>query len=104
MEEFPELQTVVDRGFEDPANVDLVFSLNKTHSSINTSIDSDFPAQALDYLGRSQGIQRTKDLAADHAGRAAVAVESLPVSHVNDALISRRALIDLTRLVLTRTK
>ncbi|CAA7397704.1 unnamed protein product [Spirodela intermedia] len=82
MEEFPQLQKVVDQGFEDPANVDL----------------------ALDYLGRSRGIQRTRELAAEHAGRAAEAIESLPESDADDVVISRRALIDLTRRVLTRTK
>ncbi|PKI31406.1 hypothetical protein CRG98_048204 [Punica granatum] len=41
MEEFPELPPVVDCGFEDPKNVDL----------------------ALQYLWKSHGIQRAKELA-----------------------------------------
>nr|AMB19718.1 geranyl diphosphate synthase 1 [Taraxacum kok-saghyz] len=43
MEEFPELRTVVDRGLDDPANVNL----------------------ALEYLGKSHGIQRTRELAVE---------------------------------------
>ncbi|XP_078439296.1 geranyl diphosphate synthase 1 isoform X2 [Wolffia australiana] len=82
MEEFPQLQKVVDRGLSDAANVD----------------------EALDYLGRSRGIERTRLLAAEHAGLAAEAIELLPESDTEDVLISRRALIDLTRRVLNRTK
>lgn len=63
-----------------------------------------FTAQALDYLGRSRGIERTRELAAEHAGRAAEAIESLPESDADDVVVSRRALVDLTRRVLTRTK
>ncbi|ERM99202.1 solanesyl diphosphate synthase 3, chloroplastic/mitochondrial isoform X1 [Amborella trichopoda] len=82
MEEFPQLRMVVDKGFEDPDNVDI----------------------ALDYLGKSQGIQRTKDLAAEHASLAAAAVDSLPPTNNEDAIISRRALVDLTQRVISRTK
>ncbi|KAL5977151.1 putative protein serine/threonine kinase [Asimina triloba] len=82
MEEFPQLRRVVDRGFDNPSNIDL----------------------ALDYLGKSRGIQRTKELAVDYANRAAAAIDSLPESDDEDVRISRRALVDLTHRVITRTK
>ncbi|TVU07529.1 hypothetical protein EJB05_40887, partial [Eragrostis curvula] len=82
MEEFPQLHDVVDRGFENPANVDL----------------------ALDYLKKSRGIERTKELAREHANRAIKAIEALPDSDDEDVLTSRRALIDITERVITRTK
>ncbi|XP_043703070.1 solanesyl-diphosphate synthase 1, mitochondrial-like isoform X1 [Telopea speciosissima] len=82
IEEFPQLRVVVDRGFEDPADVDL----------------------ALDYLGKSHGIQRTRELASEHANRAAAAIDSLPESDDEDVKRSRQALVDLTQMVLTRTK
>lgn len=82
MEEFPQLRPVVDRGFEDPADVDL----------------------ALEYLGKSRGIERTRELATEHAQNAAAAINSLPVSEDEHILRSRRALIDLTHRVIIRTK
>ncbi|KAF5193009.1 Solanesyl-diphosphate synthase 1 protein [Thalictrum thalictroides] len=82
MEEFPQLRTVVDRGFDNPEDVDL----------------------ALDYLGKSHGIQRARDLATEHAKIAAAAIDSLPDSDDEDVLRSRRALVDLTQRVITRTK
>ncbi|PSS28917.1 Solanesyl diphosphate synthase [Actinidia chinensis var. chinensis] len=82
MEEFPQLCEVVDRGFDNPADVNL----------------------ALDYLGKSRGIQRARELAAKHAGLASAAIDSLPESDDKDVLKSRRALVDLTHRVITRTK
>ncbi|KQK17109.1 solanesyl-diphosphate synthase 1, mitochondrial isoform X1 [Brachypodium distachyon] len=82
MEEFPQLHEVVDQGFDNPANVEL----------------------ALDYLQKSQGIERTKKLAQEHANLAIKAIEALPDSDDEDVLISRRALIDITQRVITRTK
>ncbi|KAL8139186.1 hypothetical protein V2J09_005187 [Rumex salicifolius] len=82
MEEFPQLQKIVQKGFDDPANVDL----------------------ALDYLGRSRGIQRSKELAKKHATLAAEAIESLPESEDENVRRSRRALVELTHIVITRTK
>ncbi|XP_062229576.1 solanesyl-diphosphate synthase 1, mitochondrial isoform X1 [Phragmites australis] len=82
MEEFPQLHEVVDQGFDNPANVEL----------------------ALDYLQKSRGIERTKELAREHANRAIKAIESLPDSDDEDVLTSRRALIDITERVITRTK
>ncbi|KAI5331577.1 hypothetical protein L3X38_021703 [Prunus dulcis] len=82
MEEFPQLRAVVEQGFDNPANVEL----------------------ALDYLGRSHGIHRTRELATKHANLAASAIESLPESEDEDVRRSRRALLDLTHIVITRTK
>ncbi|GMN54528.1 hypothetical protein TIFTF001_023656 [Ficus carica] len=82
MEEFPELRSVVEEGFDNPTNVDRV----------------------LEYLGKSHGIQKTRELAIKHANLAAEAIESLPESDEEDVKRSRRALIDLTQRVITRTK
>ncbi|KAL3330070.1 hypothetical protein AABB24_034098 [Solanum stoloniferum] len=82
MEEFPQLRTLVDRGFDDPVNVEI----------------------ALDYLGKSRGIQRTRELARKHASLASVAIDSLPESDDEEVQRSRRALVELTHRVITRTK
>ncbi|KAI9089045.1 hypothetical protein K1719_029324 [Acacia pycnantha] len=82
MEEFPDLRVVVEGGFDNPTNVDL----------------------ALDYLGKSRGIQKTRELAIKHANLAAAAIDSLPESNDEEVKRSRRALIDLTQRVITRTK
>ncbi|KAL2474983.1 Solanesyl diphosphate synthase 3 [Abeliophyllum distichum] len=82
MEEFPELRAIVDRGFDNPANVDI----------------------ALEYLGKSRGIQRTRELATKHANLASAAIYSLPKNDNNDVQESRRALVELTQRVITRTK
>ncbi|XP_047156825.1 solanesyl diphosphate synthase 3, chloroplastic/mitochondrial [Vigna umbellata] len=82
MEEFPQLRAIVDEGFENPANIEL----------------------ALDYLGKSRGIQRTRELAVQHANLAAAAIDSLPDSDDEEVRKSRKALIDLTHRVITRTK
>uniref|UniRef100_A0ACD5TZU2 Uncharacterized protein n=1 Tax=Avena sativa TaxID=4498 RepID=A0ACD5TZU2_AVESA len=82
MEEFPQLHDVVDQGFDNPANVEL----------------------ALDYLQKSRGIERTKELAQEHVNLAIKAIEALPDSDDEDVLISRRALINITHRVITRTK
>ncbi|GKV11239.1 hypothetical protein SLEP1_g22509 [Rubroshorea leprosula] len=82
MEEFPQLRAVVDQGFDNPANIDI----------------------ALEYLGKSHGIQRTRELATKHANLAAAAIDSLPESNDEDVRRSRRALIELTQIVITRNK
>lgn len=60
--------------------------------------------QALEYLGKSRGIQKTRELAVKHANLAAAAIDSLPESDDEEVKRSRRALIDLTQRVITRTK
>ncbi|KAL9228165.1 hypothetical protein vseg_003775 [Gypsophila vaccaria] len=82
IEEFPQLRQVVERGFDNSADVDI----------------------ALEYLGRSQGIQRAKALAQTHANLAANAINSLPANDNDEVQRSRRALVDLTHIVITRTK
>ncbi|MCD9639694.1 Solanesyl diphosphate synthase 3, chloroplastic/mitochondrial [Datura stramonium] len=82
MEEFPQLHTLVDRGFDDPVNVEI----------------------ALDYLGKSRGIQRTRELARKHASLASAAIDALPESNDEEVQRSRRALVELTHRVITRTK
>ncbi|KAF9680340.1 hypothetical protein SADUNF_Sadunf06G0111100 [Salix dunnii] len=75
MEEFPQLRSAIDRGFDKPENIDA----------------------ALDYLGKSRGIQRTRELAAKHANLAAAAINSLPETDDEEVRKSRRALVDLTQ-------
>nr|WET55169.1 geranyl diphosphate synthase [Elsholtzia blanda] len=82
MEEFPELRAVVDQGFENSANVDL----------------------ALEYLSKSRGIQRTRELAAKHASLASAAIDAFPENDDEVVQRSRRALVELTHIVITRTK
>ncbi|XP_039003031.1 solanesyl-diphosphate synthase 1, mitochondrial-like [Hibiscus syriacus] len=81
MEEFLQLRAV-DKGFDNPANLDT----------------------ALEYLGKSRGIERTKELAMKHANQAAAAIDSLPQSDDEDVIKSRLALVDLTQRVITRSK
>ncbi|XVE88435.1 hypothetical protein DITRI_Ditri19aG0069600 [Diplodiscus trichospermus] len=59
MEEFPQLHAVVYQGFDNPENIDV----------------------ALEYLGKSEGIQKTRELAMKHANLAAAAIDSLPESN-----------------------
>ncbi|KAK2642935.1 hypothetical protein Ddye_024698 [Dipteronia dyeriana] len=89
MEEFPQLRAVVDQGFEKSPNVDILICLEM---------------QALEYLGKSRGIQRTRELAMKHANLAAAAIDSLPESDDEYVRKSRRALSDLTQIVITRNK
>ncbi|KAH7568539.1 hypothetical protein JRO89_XS06G0012500 [Xanthoceras sorbifolium] len=91
LEEFPQLRAVMDQGFEKSSNVDIVVGIC-------------LEMQALEYLGKSRGIQRTRELAMKHANLAAAAIDSLPESDEEDVRKSRRALLDLTQLVITRNK
>ncbi|XVF40082.1 hypothetical protein PTKIN_Ptkin01aG0083400 [Pterospermum kingtungense] len=82
MEEFPQLQAVIEQGFKNPANVDT----------------------ALEYLWKSHGIQRTRELAAKHASLAVAAINSLPETSSIDVRKSRQALVNLTQILTTRNK
>ncbi|KAG6416632.1 hypothetical protein SASPL_124065 [Salvia splendens] len=82
IEEFPELRLIVNQGFEKSSNVD----------------------RALEYLSMSNGIQRTRELAAKHASLASAAIDALPENEDEVVQRSRRALVELTHLVITRTK
>ncbi|KAG4178462.1 hypothetical protein ERO13_A10G043800v2 [Gossypium hirsutum] len=82
MEEFPQLHAIVYQGFDNPENIEI----------------------ALEYLGKSHGMERTKELAMKHANLAAAAIDSLPESNDENVIRSRRALVDLTQRVITRNK
>ncbi|KAL4564137.1 hypothetical protein LXL04_028189 [Taraxacum kok-saghyz] len=99
MEDFPELRTVVDRGLDDPANVNLVsyVPIKFIKSNILSPLSKSSLIQALEYLGKSHGIQRTRELAAKkHASLASAAIDSLPENDDEDVQRSKRALIELT--------
>ena len=55
-------------------------------------------------MGKSKGIERTRELATMHANLASAAIDSLPESDDENVLKSRRALLELTQRVITRTK
>ncbi|KAI3871197.1 hypothetical protein MKW98_015097 [Papaver atlanticum] len=82
IEEFPELQEIINRGFDNPKDVDL----------------------SLEYLWKSRGIQRAIELATEHANLAVSAINSLPQSDDDNVRISRQALVDLTQIVIPRKK
>ncbi|XP_010540598.1 PREDICTED: solanesyl diphosphate synthase 3, chloroplastic/mitochondrial-like [Tarenaya hassleriana] len=82
MEEYPQLSEIVHQGFDNPANINI----------------------ALEYLGKSRGIQRTRELALEHANLAAAAIGDLPETDDEDVKRCRRALIDITHRVITRNK
>ncbi|CAD6341018.1 unnamed protein product [Miscanthus lutarioriparius] len=95
MEEFPQLREIVEQGFDDPSsNVDVVCIESVPFSFF----------LVLKYLQKSQGIERTRLLAAEHAKLAAVAIDDLPPSEDPVVLSSRQALKDLTQKFLRRTK
>ncbi|KAI3976353.1 hypothetical protein MKX01_036773 [Papaver californicum] len=81
IEEFPQIREIINRGFNDLVDVEL----------------------ALDYLGKSRGIQRATELAIEHANLAASAIDSLPQSDDANVIKSRQALVELTHIVITRT-
>lgn len=60
--------------------------------------------RALDLIKASQGIQRSRALAAEHAALAAQCIQRLPEARSPYTRSCRRALIDLTEMVLTRKK
>ncbi|KAJ4842777.1 Solanesyl diphosphate synthase 3, chloroplastic/mitochondrial [Turnera subulata] len=82
MEEFPQLRAVLDQGLDKPENIEI----------------------ALEYVRKSCGIQRARELAAKHADLAVSAINSLPETEDGEVRKSRRALVDLTQIVLTRNK
>ncbi|XP_071724072.1 solanesyl diphosphate synthase 3, chloroplastic/mitochondrial-like [Rutidosis leptorrhynchoides] len=81
-DEFPQLLEILDQGFDNPENVDT----------------------ALEYLSKSRGIQKTRELAMKHADLAAQAIDSLPETDDEVVRKSRRALVELTQIVITRNK
>ncbi|GJX08143.1 solanesyl diphosphate synthase 3, chloroplastic/mitochondrial isoform X1 [Tanacetum coccineum] len=82
--------------------IDDVLDFTGTSSSLGKGSLSDI-RHALEYLGKSHGIQRTRELAAKHASLASAAIDSLPENDDEDVQRSRRALIELTHRVINRT-
>lgn len=60
--------------------------------------------KALEYLAKSNGIQRTRELAAKHASLALAAIDSLPANDNVDVQRSRMALKEMTYKVTDKTK
>ncbi|KAK9915863.1 hypothetical protein WJX75_005387 [Coccomyxa subellipsoidea] len=81
-EEHPQLRSLILRKFKSEGDVEL--------------------AQQLVF--DSRGIQRARDLAAEHAALAAQAVQSMPPAVTEHALLCRQALTDITSRVLARKK
>eukprot|EP00850_Spirogloea_muscicola_P015708 SM000123S25820 [mRNA] locus=s123:21392:24280:+ [translate_table: standard] len=90
-EEYPAMLDLVRRKFVSPGDID----------------------QALAWVRDSRGIERTHQLAAEHAAKAAAAVDAFPPAASDNAgtlplclvlALCRRALLQMTQLVLTRTK
>ncbi|KAI8000162.1 hypothetical protein LOK49_LG09G00297 [Camellia lanceoleosa] len=98
VEEFPQLREVVGRGFDNPADVELV-SFYVTFYMLRILCMIQQITCTYSYL-----CQITRELAAKHASLASVAINSLPKNDDEDVQKSRRALVDLTHRVITRTK
>jgi len=81
-DEFPEMHELIRRKFKQPGDVE----------------------QARKWVEQSKGIERTRQLALDHATKAAEAVAAFPPTDCQHALICRDALTELTRRVVNRTK
>ncbi|CAK0737531.1 hypothetical protein CVIRNUC_000928 [Coccomyxa viridis] len=81
-EEHPELNTLILRRFKSEGDVE----------------------RAQELVFNSRGIQRARDLAAQHAQLAAQAVQSLPTCSNDHAIMCRQALTDITAKVLARKK
>lgn len=81
-EEFPELVPLIHRKFKHAGDVD--------------------EAQML--VARSSGVARAKQMAAQHARNATAAVERMPLSDLPHVQEARRALVEVSEKVLTRTK
>ena len=58
----------------------------------------------MEYLGKSRGIQKTRELAMKHANLAAAAIVSLPENNDEEVIKSRKALVDLAERVISRNK
>ncbi|OAE19850.1 hypothetical protein AXG93_1130s1030 [Marchantia polymorpha subsp. ruderalis] len=82
LEEHPELYNLINRKFRKAGDIDA----------------------ALEMVMSSQGIARTKQLAAYHAQQAALAIAGLPPSSSRRGQLCRRALTELTQTVINRSK
>ncbi|KAJ7564211.1 hypothetical protein O6H91_02G007300 [Diphasiastrum complanatum] len=82
LEEHPAMQHLISRKFKTSGDVEL----------------------ALKYVRESSGIERTHDLAREHADRAASAIAAFPPCPSEKAHLCREALTELTHQVVTRSK
>nr|QKY15110.1 geranylgeranyl pyrophosphate synthase (GGPPS2) [Polytomella parva] len=82
MEEKPELKPLILRRFKQEGDI----------------------AKAMELVEATQGIQRAKDLAAEHCHKAAAAIGFLPAAQSAHTTLCREALLRITDKVLTRTK
>lgn len=82
LEQQPQLHELIGRKFKNAGDVDL----------------------AVELLQKTDGIERTRKLASDHASQAAGAVNAFPFSPSERVNKCRKALIELTHQVITRTK
>jgi len=82
-EEHPELGPLIERKFKQPGDVELVRP-DSCHVSIISTDTQTF--QARDYVRRSSGLERTRELAQDHADKAKEVLSHLPDSDAKNAL------------------
>ena len=81
-EEHPELGPLIERKFKQPGDVELVRRFCTTSDCDLTSESS----QARDYVRRSSGVERTRELAQAHADKAKELLSYLPDSDAKNAL------------------
>ena len=86
-EEHPELGPLIERKFQQPGDVELVrqflrFWCIRGHSQLT----SGFLFQARDYVRRSSGVKRTRELAQAYADKAKELLAHLPDSEAKNAL------------------
>jgi len=81
-EEHPELGPLIERKFKQPGDVELVRRFLH-HLGLWTDI---WILQARDYVRRSSGVERTRELAQAHADKAKELLSYLPESDAKNAL------------------
>lgn len=117
LKEFPDMAKLIQRKFKSIADRNQVLVLLKcrqvvkyVRSGLSVQMTTvrvlmqKVNVQAVEMVKESRGITQTHELAAEHAQKAVDAIVSLPPS---DSLLvqqCRRALIDITHQVITRSK
>ena len=85
-EEHPELGPLIERKFKEPGDVELVRQF-RVMSCIVGALSTDTRIlQARDYVRRSSGLERTRELAQAHADKAKEVLSHLPDSDAKNAL------------------
>jgi len=82
-EEHPELGPLIERKFKQPGDVELVRQFPNVCRITSTDNQT---LQARDYVRRSSGLERTRELAQDHADKAKEVLSHLPDSDAKNAL------------------